>query len=302
MNGLKAILTYVIFATILTACNNDDTIDDSEDHSLPENIANDFFARYPDAIIDHFYLQRTESEATEITFTDKNGLSNLAVYQNDDWLSNRKEINIEADYDLIPQEVYDAYAQSGVKGYSHYEFIFEDSKIGFEQKQYQFIFCGPYDYGMGIVENYDNNIIILEDGTLLSYNDHHMGSPIIWPYDHRPFKQLAQDKYPDAKVIGSTFDGTNMTIFINENGTIKHVIICPKSNYKEMTWIKTWYPLDINTELPDFAIANKKEYEAQHPEAVLTSIKYEEDNSGKYYGMTFHLTKDYGEVIYSEIK
>ena len=222
MKALKTILACALCATTIIACNKDNT-NDNEEITLPKNISRDFFSRYPDAKIDHFFLQKDQSDVTEITFTDKDGLSNEAYYKDEKWLSNRKKLSLDTDYDLMPNKVQVALLQHGFSSSTKYDYAFEDSQISFEQKQYQFVFIDSYDYGMGEVENYVYNIIIAEDGTVLSINDYQLCSPSIFPYDQRAFCQLAQDKYPNSKLIGSTYDGRNVIVFIkDENITTIH--------------------------------------------------------------------------------
>ena len=238
----------------------------------------------------------------EIDFYDKDGLSNMAYYKDGKWLSNRKKINLDADSDLVPEKVYDTFSKLGIPNEQIIEHIFEDSKSGIEQKQYQFAFVGTYNFGMGEIDNYANNIIIAEDSTLLSYNDYQLCDPVkIVPYDHTEFIQFAQSKYSDAKILGSTYDGRNVVVFISHEKNVKHVVIY-KDDSNKLSWVKTWYPLDINTNLPESAIADKNDYLLQHPDAKLTAIRHEEDATGAYYCFTFYLTIDSGEIISSKIE
>ncbi|MBO7145707.1 MAG: hypothetical protein J6W13_12920 [Salinivirgaceae bacterium] len=304
MKTLKAFLTCALMATTIIACdkNNDDNTDDSHLKDLPENIQGDFSTRYPDAKIDHYFAQNEQHEVAQVTFTDKDGLSNMAYYKNGKWLSNRKNITLDADFGLIPEKVYDTFSKLGIPETQIFEHIFEDSKSGIEQKQYQFAFVGTYNFGMGDINNYANNIIIAEDGTLLSYNDYQLCDPVkIVPYDHTEFIQFAQSKYSDAKILGSTYDGRNVVVFISHEKNVKHVVIY-KDDSNKLSWVKTWYPLDINTNLPESAIADKNDYLLQHPDAKLTAIRHEEDATGAYYCFTFYLTINSGEIISSKIE
>jgi len=339
MKTLKAFLTCALMATTIIACdkNNDDNTDDSHLKDLPENIQGDFSSRYPDAKVDGFCLFGDSLNMAEIDFYDKDGLSNMAYYKDGKWLSNRKKINLDADSDLIPvidildkdgpsnmvyyewmsnsknitldaasdlvpEKVHDTFSKLGIPNEQIIEHIFEDSKSGIEQKQYQFAFVGTYNFGMGEIDNYANNIIIAEDGTLLSYNDYHLCDPVkIVPYDHTEFIQFAQSKYSDAKILGSTYDGRNVVVFISHEKNVKHVVIY-KDDSNKLSWVKTWYPLDINTNLPESAIADKNDYLLQHPDAKLTAIRHEEDATGAYYCFTFYLTIDSGEIISSKIE
>lgn len=304
MKTLKAFLTCALMATTIIACdkNNDDNTDDSHLKDLPENIQGDFSSRYPDAKVDGFCLFGDSLNMAEIDFFDKDGLSNMAYYKDDKWLSNRKNITPEADSDLIPEKVYDTFSKLGIPKAQIIEHLFEDAKSGIEQKQYQFAFVGTYNFGTGDINNYANNIIIAEDGTLLSYNDYQLCDPVkIVPYVHTDFIQFAQSKYPEAKILGSTYDGRNVVVFISHEKIVKHVVIYKDDNNK-LSWVKTWYPLDINTDLPESAIEDKNDYLSQHPDAKLTAIRYEEDATGAYYCFTFYLTIDSGEIISSKIE
>ncbi|MBR4621658.1 MAG: hypothetical protein IKO46_11840 [Salinivirgaceae bacterium] len=304
MKTLKAFLTCALMATTIIACdkNNDDNTDDSHLKDLPENIQGDFSSRYPDAKVDGFCLFGDSLNMAEIDFYDKDGLSNMAYYKDGKWLSNRKKINLDADSDLVPEKVHDTFSKLGIPNEQIIEHIFEDSKSGIEQKQYQFAFVGTYNFGMGEIGNYANNIIIAEDGTLLSHNDYQLCDPVkIVPYDHTEFIQFAQSKYPEAKILGSTYDGRNVVVFISHEKIVKHVVIYKDDNNK-LSWVKTWYPLDINTNLPESAIEDKNDYLSQHPDAKLTAIRYEEDATGAYYCFTFYLTIDSGEIISSKIE
>lgn len=302
MKPTSIFLACALFAATMAACDKDDSTDDSHLKDLPENIQGDFSTRYPDAKIDHYFAQNEQHEVAQVTFTDKDGLSNMAYYKNGKWLSNRKNITLDADFGLIPEKVYDTFSKLGIPKAQLFEHIFEDSKSGIEQKQYQFAFVGTYNFGMGEIDNYTNNIIIAEDGTLLSYNDYQLCDPVtIFPHDHTEFIQLVQSKYPEAKILGSTYDGRNVVVFISHEKNVKHVVIY-KDDSNKLSWVKTWYPLNINTDLPESAAADKNGYSLQHPDAKLTAIRYEETAEGAYYGFTFYVTKDGGEVIYSPVK
>lgn len=302
MKHTSIFLACVLFAATIAACDKDDSTGDSHLKDLPENIQGDFSSRYPDAKVDGFCLFGDSLNMAEIDFYDKDGLSNMAYYKGGKWLSNRKNITLDADSGLIPEKVYDTFSKLGIPNEQIIEHIFEDSKSGIEQKQYQFAFVGTYNFGMGEIDNYANNIIIAEDGTLLSYNDYQLCDPVkIVPYDHTEFIQLAQSKYPEAKILGSTYDGRNVVVFISHEKIVKHVVIY-KDDSNKLSWVKTWYPLEINTNLPESAIADKNEYSLQHPDAKLTEIRYEEDAKGAYYSFTFYITQDGGEVIYSPVK
>ena len=203
---------------------------------------------------------------------------------------------------MVPEKVHDTFSKLGIPNEQIIEHIFEDSKSGIEQKQYQFAFVGTYNFGMGEIDNYANNIIIAEDGTLLSHNDYQLCDPVkIFPYDNTDFIQFAQSKYPDAKILGTTYDGRNVVVFISHEKIVKHVVIY-KDDSNKISWVKTWYPLDINTNLPESAIADKNDYLSQHPDAKLTAIRHEEDATGAYYCFTFYLTIDSGEIISSKIE
>lgn len=302
MKPTSIFLACALFAATIAACDKDDSTDDSHLKYLPENIQGDFSSRYPDAKVDGFCLFGDSLNMAEIDFYDKDGLSNMAYYKGGKWLSNRKNITLDADSGLIPEKVYDTFSKLGIPNEQIIEHIFEDSKSGIEQKQYQFAFVGTYNFGMGEIDNYANNIIIAEDGTLLSYNDYQLCDPVkIVPYDHTEFIQLAQSKYPEAKILGSTYDGRNVVVFISHEKIVKRVVIY-KDDSNKLSWEKTWYPLEINTNLPESAIADKNEYSLQHPDAKLTEIRYEEDAKGAYYSFTFYITQDGGEVIYSPVK
>ena len=304
MKTLKAFLSCALMATTIIACdkNNDDNTDDSHLKDLPENIQGDFSSRYPDAKVDGFCLFGDSLNMAEIDFYDKDGLSNMAYYKDGKWLSNRKNITLEADSDLIPEKVHDTFSKLGIPKAQIIEHLFEDAKSGIEQKQYQFAFVGTYNFGTGDINNYANNIIIAEDGTLLSHNDYQLCDPVkIVPYVHTDFIQFAQSKYPEAKILGSTYDGRNVVVFISHEKIVKHVVIYKDDNNK-LSWVKTWYPLDINTNLPESAIEDKNDYLSQHPDAKLTAIRHEEDATGAYYCFTFYLTIDSGEIISSKIE
>lgn len=302
MKPTSIFLACALFAATIAACDKDDSTDDSHLKDLPENIQGDFSTRYPDAKIDHYFAKNEQHEVAQVTFTDKDGLSNMAYYKNGKWLSNRKNITLDADFGLIPEKVYDTFSKLGIPKAQLFEHISEDSKSGIEQKQYQFAFVGAYNFGMGDINNYANNIIIAEDGTLLSHNDYQLCDPVtIFPHDHTEFIQFAQSKYPEAKILGSTYDGRNVVVFIDHEKIVKHVVIY-KDDSNELLWLITWYPLDINANLPESAAADKNEYLSQHPDAKLTEIRYEEDAKGAYYSFTFYITQDGGEVIYSPVK
>ena len=94
------------------------------------------------------------------------------IYQNGRWMMTQKEYDYENYLFEIPRNVIRTYLGTGVADeefLSDFDYIVEISRVGFDQKQYEFHFSTPFTDKTGAASHLVNSIIISEDGSLLTF-------------------------------------------------------------------------------------------------------------------------------------
>lgn len=167
-----------------------------------------FSFRYPGASISHFESYNFDN-TTRISFEDNDGFEGQAVYLDGRWMVTQKEYDPESFLSEIPRNVIRTYLMTGVSEEEYdcdQTYIAEVSRVGFDQKQYEFHFMTPYINKAGTESLLLNNIIISEDGSLLTF-DHHGFNSSIWNYDLRDSYFCVTERYPAPSILGAVNQG-----------------------------------------------------------------------------------------------
>lgn len=290
---MKSVFLKFTFAITLLGMYSCDKVSNEPIHNnLRENIELDFNSRYPGADITDF-TQWTDNNSTHIHFTDTNGLTSTAIYLDNDWMLTQREFDKENFLFRLPRKIARTYIGTGVdnEDYNNQNsYVIEVARSGIDSKQYEFYFTTTYDDGVYSFINLVNNIVIDENGTLLTHS-HSQFNRSIWWYDIRESIQCVRTKYPFATLLGSVNDGGNNVFFILDNKIQK--IVTTTRNYNSWEWEETKYQLDASTTLPETVIADMEAYEAKHPDTKLYALYHIENKSGFFYGLMF------GDEFYS---
>lgn len=276
----------VLLLVALTSCDSN-TIDiNTIEKTLPTEIEMDFSFRYPGASISHFESYNCDN-TTRISFVDNDGLEGQAVYLDGRWMVTQKEYDAENFLSEIPRNVIRTYLMTGVSDEEYdwdQTYIAEVSRVGFDQKQYEFHFMTPCINEAGVESHLSNNIIISEDGSLLTFNHHGFNSSI-WNYDLRDSYLCVTERYPASSILGAVNQVTNHIYYVKDNGTIKTVNTREKVSGFE--WEETEYQLELSTTLPEYVEMKKKEYAAQLPDKPFFRLLFAEKPRGNYYRLGF---------------
>ena len=282
---MKKILYYIsaLFVSLLN-CSCEHTIPDI----LPttdEHILTDFKTRFPSAdIVD---ISNWSDGKTDICFTDADGLDGVAVYLDGIWMITEKTFNTDDFLYTIPRKVARTYIGTGIENEdynSDYFYVIEVSRNGLDKKQYEFNCVAPFVDGTEEIDNLQYDIVIDEDGTLLTCS-HSSFNRSIWWYDIRSSIDCVRKKYGDVHILGAVNDAGSNVLFIRDKGIIKTVTM--KDRGYGFEWVDTRYPLNINTVLPASVLADKDEYEASHPGQGFYSLSSVDCPEGLFYGLTF---------------
>ena len=282
---MKKILYYIsaLFVSLLN-CSCEHTIPDI----LPttdEHILTDFKTRFPSAdIVD---ISNWSDGKTDICFTDADGLDGVAVYLDGIWMITEKTFNTDDFLYTIPRKVARTYIGTGIENEdynSDYFYVIEVSRNGLDKKQYEFNCVAPFVDGTEEIDNLQYDIVIDEDGTLLTCS-HSSFNRSIWWYDIRSSIDCVRKKYGDVPILGAVNDAGSNVLFIRDKGIIKTVTM--KDRGYGFEWVDTRYPLNINTVLPASVLADKDEYEASHPGQGFYSLSSVDCPEGLFYGLTF---------------
>lgn len=292
-------LKFAFAITLLYVCSCGKISNEPNHYDIPEIIELDFNNRYPNVSITDF-TQWDHDNSAKIYFTDTNGLLCTAIYLNEDWMLTQREFDTGNFLSQLPREVERTYTGTGVNnekfdGQKYY--VVEITRSGIDHKQYEFNFTAPYDDGVHSYTNLSNNMVIDENGVLLTHR-HASYNPSIWSYDIRESIQCVINKYPSAKILGSINDGGNNIFFILDNKILKSITTRRNINWE---WEETKYQLDINTIVPETVIADKEAYETEHPGSKFYALYYIENKCGTFYGLVFG-DKFYNTTILSKIE
>ena len=257
---------------------------------LDPTVEGDFHERYPDATIsDSWEIEQEGSTVTKFEFIDGDGFNCCTIYKDKRWMITEKTYDVEDFLYAIPRKVARAYIGTGIENEvyhrgSDYYHVHEIARCGFEKKQYEFRCLAPFDDGYDTAENLVYEIVIDEDGTLLTCV-HYYFNQSIWWYDITSSFWAVRNKYPDATMLGAVNDGGNNVLFIRDNGIVKTVTTKNRGN--GFVWTRTSYPLDINTPLPESVLADKEKYAAEHPEKPFYALYAVDFPEGHFFGLTF---------------
>ena len=215
---MKKILYYIsaLFVSLLN-CSCEHTIPDI----LPttdEHILTDFKTRFPSAdIVD---ISNWSDGKTDICFTDADGLDGVAVYLDGIWMITEKTFNTDEFLYTIPRKVARTYIGTGIENEDYNSdnfYVIEVSRNGLDKKQYEFNCVAPFVDGTEEIDNLQYDIVIDEDGTLLTCS-HSCFNRSIWWYDIRSSIDCVRKKYGDVPILGAVNDAGSNVLFIRDNG------------------------------------------------------------------------------------
>lgn len=253
--------------------------------SLEPTIAKDFNYRYPN--VDIIKTSSYSTDRTDIIFTDGDGFTSTAVYLGDDWMITEKQISIDNYMSLLPRRIIAAYLGTGIENevfIGDDNYIIEISRRGIRTKQYEFKCHAPYSYGHQVIDNLVYDIVIDEEGTLLTCSHHDYNRSINFP-DISESLTCVQGKYRTAAILGAVNDGGKIVVYIRDNGIVKTVTT--HDDGRGFRWENTCFPLNILTALPASVISDKEAFETSHPNQPFYALSTMECPDGIFYGLTF---------------
>ena len=283
-NGLACALT----ALLIVSCDKESPVPARP--ALDPTVEWDFHSRYPNASIsDSWEIEQEGKTVTEFDFIDGDGFECTTIYQDREWMITEKTFDVEDFLYAIPRKVARTYISTGIENEvyhrgSDWYYVHEIARRGFDKKQYEFRCVAPFDDGFDTAENLVYEIVIDEDGTLLTCVHYHYNQSIWW-YDITSSYWAVRNKYPSATMLGAVNDGGRNVLFIRDNGIVKTVTT--KDLGDDFVWTQTSYPLDINTPLPESVLADKERYAAEHPGKPFYALHAVDFPEGHFYGLTF---------------
>ena len=112
-------------------------------------------------------------------------MSSTAIYLYNDWVLTQKEFDKDNFLFQLPRKIDRAYIGTGVdnENFSNpNSYVIEITRSGIDRKQYEFYFTTTYKDGVYSFNNLANNIVIDENGNLLTHN-HSQLNRSVWWYD-----------------------------------------------------------------------------------------------------------------------
>ena len=193
-----------------------------------EHVLYDFKTRFPAAkIID---ISNQLNGKTDIHFTDADGFNGTAIYLYGIWMISEKDFNSDDFLYAIPREVAKTYIGTGIKNEdynSKNSYVIEVSRNGLDKKQYEFCCFAPFADGSKKIDNLLYDIVIDEDGTLLTCS-HNSFNRSIWWYDMRTSINCVRNKYGNVHILGAVNDSGDNVLFIRDNDIRKGIIVADK--------------------------------------------------------------------------
>ena len=282
------LLACALAALLIMSCGKETPVPVKP--AVDEMVEWDFHSRYPDATIsDCWEIEEDGSTVAKFDFIDGDGNKCFAVYKDGMWMITEKTYDVDNFLYAIPRKVARTYIGTGIENEvyhrdSDWYYVHEIARSGIVKKQYEFLCTAPFDDGYDTAENLVYDIVIDEDGTLLTCT-HDIYNPSIWWYDITTSLNAVRSKYPAATVLGAVNDAGNNVLFIRDDGIVKTVTT--KNRGYGFVWTQTSYPLDINTPLPDSVLADKEKYASAHPDKPFYALSSVEFPEGSFYGLTF---------------
>lgn len=285
----KLLLLVCACATLLfISCEKESSDTRDPLQTISQEVTSDFIYRYPNVTVtDAYQWNDDKNVVTDIVFTDKEGLTNKAVYNNGKWSITEKTFNVNDFIYKMPRKVLKAYLGTGIENeeyLSDNEYVIEFSRNGLDNTQYEFLCSAPYSDGLVTYEHLVYDIVIADDGTLLTCS-HSSFNRSVWWYDMSSSIELVRGMYRYASILGAVNDAGNNKVFIRHNGILKTVTL--RDYGYGFEWVETSYSLDINSNLPEHVVAEKEDYENKNPEAVFYALSHHETKDGSFYGLTY---------------
>ena len=285
----KLLLLVCACATLLFISCEKETPDTKDPlQTISQEVTSDFIYRYPNVTVtDAYQWNDDKNVVTDIVFTDEEGLTNKAVYNNGKWSITEKTFNVNDFIYKMPRKVLKAYLGTGIENeeyLSDNDYVIEFSRNGLDNAQYEFLCSAPYSDGLVTHEHLVYDIVIADDGTLLTCSHSSFNRSVRW-YDMSSSIELVRGMYRYASILGAVNDAGSNKVFIRHNGILKTVTL--RDNGYGFEWVETSYSLDINSKLPEHVVAEKEDYENKNPEAVFYALSHHETKDGSFYGLTY---------------
>lgn len=285
----KIDLLICAFATLLFfSCEKEAPYTRDPFQTISREVTCDFNNRYPDVTVtDAYQWNDVKNIVTDIVFIDKEGLTNKAMYNNGKWSITEKMYDVNDFIYGMPRKILKAYLGTGIEDeeyLSDNDYVIEFSRNGLDNKQYEFHCSAPYSDGKEAYEHLIYDIVIADDGTLLTCS-HSSFNRSVWWYDMSSSIDLVRAMYKNASLLGAVNDAGNNKLFIRDNDIIKTITLRDFGNGFE--WMETSYPLDINTTLPAHVIIEQQAYEAEHPDDTFYALSHCDTKEGSFYGLTY---------------
>lgn len=263
---------------------------EEEKNQEKEPWKDDFEARYPEATVSGI---EAKVGAMWISFVDKDGFNNIAVYSSDKWLMTQKTYDLDPNgYDfakVVPLMVGYAFTLSDLGGYAdRFEYLIEITRDGMDRKQYE-ILCWVHDSPY--------HLYITEEGTLLSLYESYAAS--IDHGDMRKSIALVREMYKDAELLGSANDNHCNDIFIRDkDGILKTVktkeIQTSFGLRPDFEWEETFYDIPRDTPLPESVKYRVETFFAPNYDR----LQFVERPDGTYYRAFWGGHRSYTSVLF----
>ena len=271
---------------VLASCDNTDPINVFEENNIPQNIENDFYARYGNVKVTDAVNYSYDGHIT-IDFKDEKGLLCESIYMNGEWIMSTTDLGANNFFANLPEKVYRSFRELR---YSNPLFdiidntnrVYEIKRKGIDHEVYDFRFHIERPNGSFT----PIQVLINEDGlvlldTTIGYNKQEQ---IYWT-TNSPYS-IINSKYPEADIRSYANCGGKHLFYILHDGRIKTVQFISGSS--DFVWEETTYKLDSDFILPVQIVESYIQRKANGPVfhgSSFDTILFKETETGCLYGL-----------------
>ena len=282
-----------MMALVLFSCEKEPVVEKTVE--LPERIYWDLNRRYPNVKVTAYEERSTGKHVvSSVTFIDKDGMENEAMYHYGEWYYTEKRYNVDDYLSQLPKRVVATYRGLGMENerFDKDEYhVIEIERKGLNQKQYEICCAATGRCVMQLFDKLYYHIVIAEDGTLLSCK-HRPFCPTDVTYDMDECFKSVSEMFEKAEILGA-IRGENKTdnyIFIRENGIVKTVKLI--LSWRECEWEETRYEISLNSALPVY-VEHAMENHKFSPDVQLSIIYFVETPKGVSYELYYGYADGY---------
>lgn len=251
MNVRSIFFAGVIGFFALVSCDKSVPVDIFEDHNIPQEVVDDFHARYGDVVVTDA-ANWNDCDRIFINFNDAEGLPCEAAYKDGQWVLTTRDLG-EVDFlSHLPVQVRESFVKLG---YVRPRFDITDftnrvlkiTRKGIDHEVYDFRFHIELEDGTFT----SIQVMINEDGLLLlnSREGYNKQENFLF-VSSAPF-DIIYEKYPGADVRSYADYGGRHQFFIIHEGRMKSVMLDSYSTeFKDFMWRETEYELEADTIIP----------------------------------------------------